>query len=517
MQRFWRILAAVLAVVWLVPAHADGVEDARPSVARIIAAIELPDGSLRYGMGSGFAISPNRIVTNAHVVELVRNSYEPSAILIVPSNTRKKGKARIIGYDRAKDLALLEVEGVSFTPLKLFGAPVRQGGEVVGLGFPGNVADLTDGSVIDPAPAVRSDGIFSHLDKSGGIDGLIHTANIAHGHSGGPLVDRCGRVLGVNTRITVNDQNDHGFGFAISISELRAFLKRNGQSASVVDDECVPPEVAEARKIAEQAKAEQEKAKAEMEAKAKADADRQLQLAAIQEERDNRMALAALLLVLSALAVAYALIAQNRQDPENPQPWKARIGWGAAAALIVVAATLFLTRPSLSDPAIHAASPATSGAADDAAGASEPAADGSAAATEPARKISCTIDEGRSDYHAYDPSAVSLSISENGCVNGRTQYAASGDGGWQRVAVPKQENVVSRLTFDPATMTYIHERWMPDDGTLATARAAKDKLPSQACGLPVDGRKRLADAQRNITSAMTSAPDERLVYRCKTV
>lgn len=508
MSRFWRFLAALLAVFWIVPAQADGVSEAAPGVVRIIAVVDGPYG-LQGAKGTGFAISPTRIVTNAHVVKDVYYASYPSGILVVPSNTKARVKARIIGFDPDTDLALLEVEGARFTPLRIFGGAFREGSAVVALGYPGAVDDLTGVDEIDPQAAVRSNGIYSNLRKSNGLEGLLHDAGISNGNSGGPLLDVCGRVVGVNTRVTINRPGGSSWGFAISPAELRAFLKRNGQTIGVVDDECVPPEVAEARKLAEQAKAEQEKTKAELEAKARADAERQQQLALIQEERDNRMALSALLLVLAALAGAYGLIAQHKQDPENPQPWKTRIGLGAAAALIVIAATAFLTRPSLSDPLFPPPEPAAAeetGAAGDAAT--------PAASAEPARKISCTIDEGRSEYYATDPVPVTLSITESGCVNGRTQYAASGNGAWERVSVPKQEDAVARLTFDPKAMTYVQERWLPDEETLAAARSAKDKLPSQSCGLPEDGRKKLADAQRNITGAMTSAPDERLVYRC---
>lgn len=512
MSRFWRLLAAILALFWTASAQADGVSEAAPGVVRIIAVVDGPYG-LEGSKGTGFAITPTRIVTNAHVVKDVYYASYPSGILVVPSNTKARVKARIIGFDPDTDLALLEVEGARFAPLRIFGGAFREGSAVVALGYPGAVDDLTGVDEIVPQAAVRSNGFYSNLRKSNGLEGLLHDAGISNGNSGGPLLDVCGRVVGVNTRVTINRPGGSSWGFAISPAELRAFLKRNGQSIGVVDDECVPPEVAEARKLAEQAKAEQEKTKAELEAKAKADAERQQQLALIQEERDNRMALSALLLVLAALAGAYGLIAQHKQDPENPQPWKARIGWGGAVALVLIAATTFLTRPSLSDPLFPVTPPgAGSEAADDTALASGAASD--AASTEPAKKISCTIDEGRSEYYATEPVPVTLSISESGCVNGRTQYAASGNGAWERVSVPKQEDAVARLTFDPKAMTYVQERWLPDEETLAAARSAKDKLPSQSCGLPDEGRKKLADAQRNITSAMTSAPDERLVYRC---
>lgn len=512
MKRFWRAFAAVLAFMWLAPALADGVSEAAPGVVRIIAVVDSPYG-LQGSKGTGFAISPTRVVTNAHVVKDVYYASYPSGILVVPSNTKARVKARIVGFDPETDLALLEVEGARFTPLRIFGGAFREGSGVVALGYPGAVDDLTGVDEIAPQAAVRSNGIYSNLRKSNGLEGLLHDAGISNGNSGGPLLDVCGRVIGVNTRVTINRPGGSSWGFAISPAELRAFLKRNGQNIGVVDDECVPPEVAEARKLAEQAKADQEKARVEMEARSRADAERQQRIALIGEQRDNRIAVAALLLVMAALAGAYGLIAQNRQGPENPQTWKARIGWGGAVMLLVVAATVFLTRPSLSDPVFVAPAGQSSAAAADPAVTASAAA--TAAAAEPDRKISCTIDEGRSEYFATEPSPVALSISASGCVNGRTQYAASGDGAWQRVSVLKQEDAVSRLTFDPKAMTYVHERWLPDGAIMADVRATKDMLPSQACDLPDAGRMQLAQAQRTITSAMTSAPDERLVYRCK--
>lgn len=511
MSKLLRLLAALFALTVFSAAQADDVGQAATSVVRIIGVVETP-GGLQISTGTGWAITPTRIVTNAHVVRNVEYATGPNGILIVPSNTRNKVKARIVAYDSDKDLAVLEVAGARFTPLKIFGGTFRPGSDVIALGYPKNVDDLTDASVVDPQEANRSTGNFSNNTKSYGMDGMIHTAGIARGNSGGPLVDQCGRVVGVNTLVTSNDRGDASFGFAISVAEIRAFLKRNGQSATVADSECVPPEVAEARRVAANAKADVAKAKADMEARSAEDARRQQGLAAIQEQRDNHMALAALLLVMAALAGAYGLIAGSKQDPENPKPWKARIGWGGAALLVLAAAGIFMTRPSLADPLSAAPAPDISGS-----DAAEPAAEATAAAApaRPAgRKIACTIDEGRSEYFATEPVPVELTIDGEGCVNGRTQYAASGDA-WQRVSVPKSESAVARLTFDPKDMTYTHERWLPDDDTLASARSAKDKLPGQTCGMGAGERKKLAEAQRNIVTGMSNAPDEKLVYRCK--
>ena len=71
-----------------------------------------------------------------------------------------------------------------------------------------------------PLPPTRSVGIFSNVRPINGITTLLHTANIARGHSGGPLLDQCGRVLGVNTLITRNQDGDAPFAFAVANREL---------------------------------------------------------------------------------------------------------------------------------------------------------------------------------------------------------------------------------------------------------------------------------------------------------
>ena len=512
-RRFFLALLAFLLVFPLTSARADEVSQAGQNVVRVISIIDGAEG-VQAWTGSGFAVSPTLIVTNAHVVAHVYYASGAAVIGIVPSNTRKRITARIVAFDPDKDLALLEVEGIRFTPLKIYGGAFRDGSDVIALGFPGNVDELTNADVIAPLAPRRTAGHFSNMTKVNGVDGLLHDAGIAHGNSGGPLVDRCGRVLGVNTKVSSNNSGDASFGFAISAGELLAFIKREGYNASVVDGECVTPEMAETRRIAAAAKADLEKTKSDLKSQTEADALHQQNMAKTQDLRENRIAVAALLLVMAALAGAIAIVAQHQQRSAGPANWKARIGWGGAALLVLGAAGTFMTRPSFAPGPEPSDASSASGAADAVAADSAPVA-AAAVAQSSGRKLVCTIDEGSSHYYQTDPAPVSLAITDQGCVNGRTQYVASGDGAWQRVSVPKSEPAVARLTFDPSDMSYTQERWLPDEVTLATVRATKSEIPKQTCAISAKERTALAAAQRSISSEMTSSPDERLVYRCK--
>jgi len=102
-----------------------------------------------------------------------------------------------------------------------------------------------------PAATIRNDEAFHRLlkgDKSAapdlvitsgeisaiqttrqGVRTIAHTARINPGSSGGPLLDRCGRVVGVNTYMTQMGSAN----FALSGTELVNFLRRHGISAQV--------------------------------------------------------------------------------------------------------------------------------------------------------------------------------------------------------------------------------------------------------------------------------------------
>jgi S1-C subfamily serine protease len=498
MRRLILILALLFA--WTAPARADDISASARGVVRIVTIAVVDDEVVGFGHGSGFAVAPNRVVTNAHVVELAGRYPDNVVIGVVPSEGDKSYQGKVIKIDQERDLALIEFSGVRLAPLTLFGGSIADGDSLVALGYPGNVDLATARSAMDfitPQSPVRSQGGFAGLRKLGGTSVLLHTASIARGNSGGPLLDRCGRVLGVNSAITHNDEGDSTFAFAIAGSELAAFLSEAKQPYAKVSVPCtsVEEQMAQERSADEKARlAAEEQARA---GAAKAEAERQDALAQAraraESTRENFMAGAAVLLVFGALALGGAGLLLSRDR-------RREAGWVAAGGLVLMlgAVALFVTRPGFDEskvvPLPKAADAASGG----------PAAQG---------RLQCTLVPERSRVIVTATEKVQLDIGADGCINGRTQYAEAGSH-WQRILVPDQEANVSVLDYDPASGTYTNTRYLLSSEQMKQARALRKGVPLKSCSADQAKRAELATQQQAIRTALPPVYNEKLVYRC---
>jgi S1-C subfamily serine protease len=219
----------------------------------------------------------------------------------------------------------------------LFTGRVPAGAAVAALGYPGNVDAATAQSFEDlllPRPPSRSLGNFSDMRTSQVGPAMVHTADIARGHSGGPLVDSCGRVVGVNVALTGNEMGDASFGFAIPAASVAAFLREAKQPMSANAAPCIS---AEERQRSESERAERDRREREADEAARiraADEQRARSLAVIEESRETRLYIALLLLVLSlaAMGAAGILVMKNRTRPA--------IAAGAVAASLLIASAV---------------------------------------------------------------------------------------------------------------------------------------------------------------------------------
>jgi len=500
-----RLIALFLALFALtLPAHAaDDISAVSRSVVRVVTVAMVDGEVVGFGHGSGIAITPTRILTNAHVVESAAKYPQNVALGIVPSEGQKSYAGKLIAIDNKRDLALIQMTEGRVPSAAIYTGPLDSGTDVVALGYPGNVDLATARSAADyitPRTPVRSEGNLSNTQSVDGIATLVHTAKISRGNSGGPLVDQCGRVVGINTFITRADDGDSPFAFAISVREIARFLADAQQDYASVGTSCLS--LAEA--------SERDRAAMEAEARAAAEAnaakaaaaqlERQLRLQRANEDalaaRENRIALAGVLFVLGALGAGAGLLLYSQQKRRE-----AKIAGGGGAALIVLAAILFVTRPDA-----HADIP-DDRAADETLTAAAPAlAEGS---------FLCTIEPNRSRITVSSTDDVPVRLGESGCVNERTQYTQGADGRWQRILVPNEEATVTIASIDTAGQDYRVERYLLDAETMAKAREIRSGATIKGCTADPDALAAFATQQEAIKSTLPPTPNERLVYGCQ--
>ena len=187
------------------PTLATVVRIVRPSVVKISSSV---------GTGSGFIVDEDGlIVTNAHVVEKSRS-------VTVRLVSGKVYTGDVVRLDEEADLAFIDVN----TDDKLLPVPLGNsylvfvGDDVIAVGFPlGNAL---------PGSSTITRGIVSSWRVFDGVDYLQTDAAINPGNSGGPLINRSGKVVGVNTSRyeEVGGRPVGGIGLAIAVNEITARL-----------------------------------------------------------------------------------------------------------------------------------------------------------------------------------------------------------------------------------------------------------------------------------------------------
>lgn len=138
--------------------------------------------------------------------------------ILASEGVQKNFDGKLIGADRAKDLAVLKVEAPEdlLKPIKLGNsADLRVGQQCLAIGNPfGFDHTLTVGVI----SGLNRD-IFSQTGVT--IGGGIQTdAAINPGNSGGPLLDSKGNLIGINTAIFTQTGTSAGVGFAIPSSTV---------------------------------------------------------------------------------------------------------------------------------------------------------------------------------------------------------------------------------------------------------------------------------------------------------
>lgn len=180
------VLAAFCSSAWAIGFSAEDVYESVFVIETDIA------------IGSGFAVSENEIVTNAHVISDAR-------MIRVITYSGDSLPTSVVDYDEDLDLAVLYVADGSFSALPIASLDAtRVGDDVYAIGAPKSMAyTLTKGIVSSKDRVIRGRQYIQ-------IDAAVN-----EGNSGGPLLDANGNVLGV---ITLKLTDAEGIGLAIPIT-----------------------------------------------------------------------------------------------------------------------------------------------------------------------------------------------------------------------------------------------------------------------------------------------------------
>ena len=197
------------------PGSIVGDPDVRAASARTLRVRGIACG---YGVeGSGWVAGRNLVVTNAHVVA------GETATKVQVGGTGRPLPAEVVVFDELNDIAVLRVNGLGLTPLRL--AAPRPGEAAAVIGFPENgPLDIEPARTEKTEPVISSDA----YDR-GPVERVVtrFRVYVRPGNSGGPAVNENGRVVSTIFAIrTGSDNSGYGIPSRIVHRHLRMAADR---------------------------------------------------------------------------------------------------------------------------------------------------------------------------------------------------------------------------------------------------------------------------------------------------
>jgi S1-C subfamily serine protease len=198
---------------------------ARPSVVKVRAGAP----SCQIHEGTGFVVSPNKVLAMAHVVA------GGQTVTVDVDGTEHD--ARVVSFDPNADISILDVHALPARPLGFSTTPAKVGTKVLVLGYsgpgpfaatPARIRELWN---LEGPDIYRSTTVTRNVYKISGIAQLE-----TRGLSGGPVIDMTGQVLGV---VLGKNADDPDIGFVIAAAQLMPQLAALGNTDAVTTGPCI--------------------------------------------------------------------------------------------------------------------------------------------------------------------------------------------------------------------------------------------------------------------------------------
>ena len=195
----------------------------RPSVVKIRG---IAPGCQKVLEGSGFVVAPNRVMSNAHVV-----AGSDSVTVEVDGETYDAG---VVSYDPNADISILDVPDLPSQPLAFAEAPAPSGTDAVVMGYPGGGDFVATPARVREIIELNGPDIYRTTTVTREVYTIRGT--VRQGNSGGPMIDRSGKVLGVVFGAAVDDADT---GFVLTGNEVSRQLAKIGNTQLVATGACI--------------------------------------------------------------------------------------------------------------------------------------------------------------------------------------------------------------------------------------------------------------------------------------
>ncbi|MBX7431226.1 acid resistance serine protease MarP [Mycobacterium sp. Y57] len=199
------------------------VDATRPSVVKVRGVASSCQKVLE---GSGFVVAPNRVMSNAHVV-----AGSESVTVEVDGQEYQAG---VVSYDPDADISILDVPNLPSAPLQFADGEAPPGTDGIVMGYPG-------GGVFTPTPARVREVIELNgpdIYRTTTVTREVYTirGSVKQGNSGGPMINRNGKVLGVVFGAAVDDPDT---GFVLTAEEVARQMAKVGNVDRVPTGTCI--------------------------------------------------------------------------------------------------------------------------------------------------------------------------------------------------------------------------------------------------------------------------------------